>query len=215
MSIDYNPNIVTNGLVLCLDAANPKSYPGTGSNWYDISGNGYIMTLSNSPTFSTSNGGVLQFNGTNQYGSLTALNYSTSTFTIVAGSRYSGATRGRVISATGNNWLFGHHSSGSERYYAGGWVYQGATNDTNWRIYTATENYAADLRSFYVNNSAIVTNSTSGSAGFNGLSVGRYGVSTGSEYSTCEVSFIHVYNRILSSAEISQNYNAMRGRFGV
>lgn len=184
------------------------------TTWTDISGNGNNMTLTNSPSFSNANGGVLQFNGINQYGSLTSLNYSATTFTIIAGSRYSGATRGRVISSMVNNWLFGHWGSGSEEYHPQSWVYQGTANDTNWRIYAATEDYSGDLRSFYVNNSAIVTNSTAGSAGFNGLSVGRWGAGA-SEYSTCEVSFIQVYNRILTTQEITQTYIALRSRFGI
>jgi hypothetical protein len=201
--------------------ANPY-YPTTastktrGTTLIDLSGNGYNMTLTGSPTFSSSNGGVLQFNGSNQYGTLSSLNYSTSTFTIIAASRYSGATRGRVISSVGNNWLLGSWGSTTENYYAEGWISSVAAgaNDTNWRIYAATENYSSDLRSLYVNNIANVTNSTAGSAGFNGLSVGRWGGGA-SEYSTCEVSFIQVYNRILTTGEISQNFNALRGRYGI
>jgi len=206
-------DIVTNGLVLYLDAGNNNSYPGFGSTWYDLSGNGNDMTLTGSPSYSFNNEGVLSFNGSNQYGELSGLNYSSTTFTIIAASRYSGASRGRVISSISNNWLFGHWSSGSEEYYANGWIFQGSPNDTNWRIYAATENYSADQRSFYVNNTARVTNSTAGSAGFNGLSVGRSGVY--GEYSTCEVSFIQVYDRILTANELTQNYDALRGRFGI
>ena len=204
--------IIQDGLVVWLDAGNPNSYPGSGTTWFDLSGNGNHMTLTGSPSYLSSNGGVLSFNGSNQYGSLTGLNYSASTFTIIAASRYSGETRGRVISSMANNWLFGHWSSGSEEYYAEGWILQGAPNDTNWRIYAATENHSADQRSFYVNNTARVTNSTAGSQGFNGLSVGRWG-SGASEYSTCEVSFIQVYSRILTTEELTQNYNTLTGRF--
>ena len=206
--------IVQSGLVLNLDAGVSSSYPGSGTTWTDLSGFGNNMTLTGNPTFSPNNGGVLQFNGSNQYGSLTGLNYSATTFTIIAASRYSGATRGRVISSMANNWLFGHWDNGSEEYYAEGWIFEGSPNDTDWRIYAATENHSADQRSFYVNNTARVTNSTAGSAGFNGLSVGRYGPGN-SEYSTCEVSFIQVYNRILTAGELTQNFNALRGRYGI
>jgi hypothetical protein len=218
MSVHGGPNIIEDGLVLCLDASNPKSYPRSGDTWYDLSGNNYHMTLSNSPTFSNSNNGVLQFNGTNQYGSLTSLDYSASSFTIIAASRYSGATRGRVISSMANNWLFGHWSNGSEEYYASGWILQGTPNDTDWRIYCATENYTSDQRSFYVNAASRILNSTAGSTGFNGLSVGRWGAGNsgaGTEYSACEVSFIYVYNRIFTDSEIQQNFNALRGRFNI
>lgn len=184
------------------------------SNWFDISGNGYHMTLYNNPAYASSNKGVLQFNGTNQYGNIPSLNYSTSTFSIVAASRYSGATRGRIITAVGNNWLLGHHAGTCEEYYAEGWIADTDISDTNWRVYTATENYAADQRSLYVNGVSKVVNSTLGSQGFNQLSVGGYSTNF-QEWSTGEVSFINVYNRILSQAEITQIYNVYRTRYGL
>lgn len=215
MSVYAGPKIPTSGLVLCLDAANTKSYPGSGNTWYDSSGAGNHMTLFNSPAFSSANNGVLQFDGVTQYGSIVGLNYSTSTFTIVGAARYSGTTKGRVITSVTNNWLFGHYSGATERYYAEGWIYQAGANDNNWRIYAATENYAADLRSFYVNNEAKAIDSTLGSQGFNGLSIGRWGTGAGSQFSTCEVSYIAIYNRILNTDELSQNFNAIRGRYGL
>jgi hypothetical protein len=59
MGLGHSPRIVTDGLVLCLDAANARSYPGTGTTWTDRSGNGNDGTLINGPTFSDENGGVL------------------------------------------------------------------------------------------------------------------------------------------------------------
>ena len=55
------PNIITDGLVLALDAASPRSYPGTGTTWYDLSGNGNNGTNSNI-TYSSTNGGIFYFN---------------------------------------------------------------------------------------------------------------------------------------------------------
>lgn len=203
--------LVTSGLTLALDAANPNSYPGSGATWFDTSGNSNNMTLTGSPTWT---GSVFQFNGSSQYGAL-SLNYSTTTYTIMGASRYSGATRGRVISSISNNWLLGHHGSTASGldYYAEGWVSDTSASDTDWRIYTAVENYSADRRTFYVNNVPMQTDSTAGSQGFNGLAVGRWG--NGTEYSTCEVAFIFVWNRVLNSLELTQNYNAVRGRFGL
>ena len=62
----YGPNMVTDDLVLALDATNVQSYPGSGSTWYNLAGT-QNTTLYNSPTHSTSNGGYLQFNGSTQY----------------------------------------------------------------------------------------------------------------------------------------------------
>jgi hypothetical protein len=64
MALHHSPTIVRNGLVLYLDAANQKSYPGTGTVWTDLSGNGNHFTLFNSPTF---NNGIFTFDGINDY----------------------------------------------------------------------------------------------------------------------------------------------------
>jgi hypothetical protein len=68
MAFNYSPKIVTDGLVLYLDAANPKSYPGTGTAWNDISRGGNNGTLVNGPTFDSTNGGSIVFDGVNDYG---------------------------------------------------------------------------------------------------------------------------------------------------
>jgi len=65
LAIFYNPAIVRDGLVLCLDAANRKSYPGSGTTWTDLSGRGNTGTLTNGPTYSSSNGGSLGFDQVN------------------------------------------------------------------------------------------------------------------------------------------------------
>lgn len=61
MGLSHSPNIVTDSLALCLDAANSRSYPGSGSTWYDLSGNGRNFTLNNSAyySFSSNNGGYI------------------------------------------------------------------------------------------------------------------------------------------------------------
>ena len=67
MGLAHSPRIVTDELVLALDAGNTKSYPGSGTTWTDLSGNGNDGTLLNSPTFNSANGGYLDFDGTNDY----------------------------------------------------------------------------------------------------------------------------------------------------
>ena len=62
----FNNSIVTDGLILHLDAGNKNSYPGSGTTWTDLSGNGYNATLNNSVGFTTSSGGMLTLNGSNQ-----------------------------------------------------------------------------------------------------------------------------------------------------
>lgn len=67
MAYVNGPQAITSGLVLYLDAANQKSYSGSGTTWADLSGNNYTNTLRNSPTFSGDNGGSITFNGSTQY----------------------------------------------------------------------------------------------------------------------------------------------------
>lgn len=65
------PDVVTSGLLVNYDAGNTASYPGSGTTWTDLSGNGTNATLVNGPTFDASNGGCIVFDGTNDYASLT------------------------------------------------------------------------------------------------------------------------------------------------
>jgi len=67
MGLYHSPSIVMNGLVLCLDAGNTKSYPGSGTTWIDLSGNSNTGTLTNGPTYSSENGGSLVFDGIDDY----------------------------------------------------------------------------------------------------------------------------------------------------
>jgi hypothetical protein len=64
MAVFGGPNVIDNGLVLSLDAGNVKSYPGSGTIWYDKSGNDNNGTLTNGPTFS---GGTIFLDGTDDY----------------------------------------------------------------------------------------------------------------------------------------------------
>ena len=67
MPLIFLPRIVTDGLVLAIDAANTKSYPGSGTTWYDISRNNSNGSLVNGSTFSSENLGTVTFNGVDQY----------------------------------------------------------------------------------------------------------------------------------------------------
>lgn len=73
MGFARGPKIVTDGLIIALDAINTKSYPGSGTTWYDLSGNSFNASLNNSPTHTFNNQGYFTFNGTNQYTTQTGL----------------------------------------------------------------------------------------------------------------------------------------------
>ena len=122
-----------------------------------------------------------------------------------------------MINSTKNNWLMGQWNNSTENYYAEGSIALGAgPNDTNWRIYSALGDVSGDSYSLYVNNSLSAGPSNGGSAGPNGITVGGIGLGIGNgEYSTGNFSFVLVYNRILTAAEMTQNYNFFKGRFGL
>ena len=85
-------------------------------------------------------------------------------------------------------------------------------SDTTWRIYHATGNTVANSYQLYVND-ALNTSAGGGTAGPNGIAIG--GLGSTSEYSNGDCGIVAAYNRVLTGAEVAQNYNAFRGRYGI
>lgn len=82
MAVSGGPDIVPDGLVLALDAANIKSYAGSGTIWNDLSGNNNSGSLVNGPTFNSANGGSIVFDGVNDYVSLSSAVNTNTSFTL-------------------------------------------------------------------------------------------------------------------------------------
>jgi hypothetical protein len=213
-------DIITNGLVMYLDADSPESYPGSGTRWYDLSNNNNNGTLNGGTTYTTNGGyGVIQLNGTNSTVTVPSLNLSGGNFTVIGGTRYTatGAAPigGRILSALNNNWLLGHWNNSVANYYSEGWVTGAGAGgtDTNWRIYAGTGNLASDVYSMYINGT-LNTSNGGGAAGPNGLSIGSYAPAN-IEFSNAQVSFVLAYNRVLSANEITRIYDAFKFRIGL
>ena len=207
---------VTSGLVVHLDAGVTSSYPGTGSTWYDLTTNNNDFTLYNSPTYSSNNRGKFQFNGSTQYAA-GGPDLRTSDCTVVTIHRYatnSNSARGRITAGNSNNWWVGNHG-GNTSMYAAGQISSTAGHDTNFHIYAGTEDYSADYRVFYNNNVAPSGQTPSGgSEGPNGISLGRWGAGA-AEYSDSEVAVLLVYNRVLSTTELTTIFNFYKNRFEI
>ena len=187
--------------------------------WKDASGNGNHGLFENKAniTWSSDYGGVFNLDGTTNGSYITCAtpNLSTSDSTVIVASRYNGGTRGRILSGGANNWLLGHHSDSAEDHYGEGWIRNaGSANDQTWGIHVATRNHASDLASYWKNGVKIVTNSNAGAAGPNGFSIGRW-YGSNNEYSTGQIAYVAVYNRVLSDSEIIDATNALKGRFGI
>lgn len=212
------PTVPSSGLLVYIDAGNITSYSGTGTTVFDLSGNGTNGTLVNSPTHSaTTNGGVWTFNGSNSYISIPT-NISATNYTVIASARYDGgAARRRTISSSGTNWLMGHYFSKSLAYYvsdAGGWIQASGgtgTFDTSWRIYAGTK--SSTTFQLYANNVLGLTGTAANGTGPNGILLG--GDTIYNEMSNCQVGFLLVYNRALSTTEMTQVYDAFRGRYNL
>ena len=138
MSFVHSPKIITEGLVLSLDAGNVKSYPGSGTVWTDKSGRGNNGTLTNGPTFNSSNGGSIVFDGVDDYvncgtnsstllssmtisSTFSFISYSSGTYLVV--SRLGGAPLfrhnyffGLANFGSGTNFYFGFKESGTSAY---------------------------------------------------------------------------------------------------
>jgi len=206
--------IVSSGLILHLDAGNVASYPGTGTAWTDLSGNNNNGTLVNGPTFSSANGGVIVLDGGNDYIDV-PINLTNTNYTIMGAARYV-SIGGRTFSGKTNNWLMGHWTGSTENYYAdGGFVSSigAGASDTNWRVYAATGNYSGDSWGLYVNGQLSSGPNNAGVNGPNGFAIGSYQGT--SEFSNSHISNLLVYDRVLIAAEILQNYEALKGRFGL
>ena len=221
MGVFAGPNIIEDGLVMALDAANTKSYPGTGTTWFDISGNSNNATL-NSVTHKSDNGGVFETAGVlTSYIDNNTINLTSTNFTVFCASRYSNlASAGRVVNALSNNFLVGHHGGRAERYYAQGWLTYGAGSALTeaqgrvaWRVYHACGDISGDSYDFYVNERTILTGNNAGAQGPNGLLIGKSPYSA--EPSEAHTAFVYYYNRVLTKDETMQNFNAVRGRFGL
>ena len=220
--------IVQSGLVLNLDAGASTSYPGTGTTWTDLSGGGNTGTLTNGPTYNSANGGSLTFDGTNDY--VDCGNSITNGFTNITVSVWYYAVSFASVSyiltkyseVEHNGWLLYYDSSTqifdvggresssayfsnptSNTYPINNWYNVVFTkNATNWRLYI---NSILDANNNIGNGTTPFSNSDS-------FDIGRYDSSYLGKGNIAQVS---IYNRALTAAEISQNFNATRSRYGI
>ena len=222
MSCAGGPDLVTNGLVLCLDAADKQSYSGSGNTWIDISNNGNNGTLVNSPTFNSSNKGNIAFDGINNFintsYTLPNTNYTISVafkinvfsttynrgiFSTYSTSDFNGiyfADCGNQSTPTSNMWFW---ADGNSVYF---FPYIFATNTWYSIVFSITggQIYA------YLNGRLVyqVTNTTTHK---DTLNLGRSRFNE--NYLNGNISLTQVHNRALSANEILQNYKSLKGRF--
>lgn len=215
-----NPSsIVSNGLLLNIDASNPGSYAGTGNNWYDLSGNNNHATLMNSPTYDATSGSIVT-NGTNQYIAIPEISTAITNVTMQAwvyvnlnttGTFMKNGSNGGGYSIGIGNNAFDQVGSNVVMLFSGRrWISTGTSFGTaGWKLITMTLDGSSVPRA-YVNGTLIgsyvdaTKNPITPSGTFNiGANIGD-----GNIYYNGKFAAAYFYNRALSLAEIQQNYDA-------
>ena len=228
MALHHSPFIVTNGLTLYLDAANRKSYPGSGTTWTDLSSIKSSGELVNSPTYNSSNLGYFQF-VTDDYVKIpnsTVLDTQTPTVEVWVKTNFT-FQNGFWFEKGDVNTQYSLFQEGGSiiwRMNIGGNPFSQTTaatssfiNTTNWAHIVGT--YVSGYRALYINGVLVSSDTQSGTIATNagGMSIGVYGGYTGSRgyFYNGNLAICRVYNRALSATEVAQNFAAHRGRFNI
>jgi len=228
--------IVTNGLVLALDAADRNSYVSGSTTWNDLSGNSNTGTLTNGPTFNSANGGSIVFDGTNDRVDSTVNNIVPNSWTVGSWLINTKTTGVSVFIAKSGgapnydqNMLLGWSSTNANRFYVSG--------KTTTGIYysSCTSSFSPSTSSIYNVVGTFDSNTTTLSLYINGVLdntkiVGAVfttgsnlpiqigcsdGTSSPGNFMRGSIYNTLIYNRALSAAEIAQNYNAQKSRFNL
>jgi hypothetical protein len=223
----YGPKIITNGLVLYLDAANRNSYPGTGTTWTDLSGNNNNGTLTNGPTFNASNMGSIVFDGTNDYIYRSSLNnFNSSTYTILLWGKFVSVSSSGILFNLGRS--SGDADTEAQLYYNNSrlvyWDYAGSiafnfiqssgTLSTNVYQYLGFTKNSTN-GTFYINGYSSGTGTAAFDANIstNDFTIGA-DIRDSINYVNGNISQFLLYNRVLTASEVLQNYNDTKSRFG-
>lgn len=218
------PQVATSGLVLNLDAGNAASYPGTGTTWNDLSGNSNTGTLVNGPTFDSSNGGSIVFDGTNDYGQIahTTLLNPTLSMTLSAWINVSSFVpfmsifgKGTLTNGSGG-FDFRIDSSTSLNLVKYFIIDQGVTisalsTNTWYNIVAVQSSTKVD---YYINGVNVGSFSNSNAYQTNTAVFKIAADRNSAVYTPAKIANVQIYNRVLSATEVFDNFNATKSRFG-
>jgi len=223
MSLSHGAKIPRTGLSLLLDPANIKSYPGTGSTWFDLSGNDNHATLTGSPVFS---GGKITFDGVDDHATITAnqdsLDFSNEqtviiwmyhTFTTLRRNPWNQAYGGYGTwtheSGANINSYFGDSGGDNVPYIA---VNSGSTPTSVWTMLTFTRD--TTNHQWYKND----VPGGEGSHSYGGLTTTTANISIGNGYAgrwSGDIGLVMAYQKRLNSSKVAEVFEATRGRFGI
>ena len=226
MALNHSPRIVTNGLVLCLDAGSRKSYPGSGTVWNELSNN-MSAELVNSPTFNSQKNGFFQF-VTDDYARIpnsTTLDTQTPSVEVWIKTNETSQTGFWFEKGTVNTQysLFQEGTNIQWRQHYGAGYSNLSTNTATYintsSWYQIVGTFASGRRRLYINGNLVNSDAQTGTISTNsgGMSIGVFGGYSGARgyYYNGSLAVCRVYNKELTPAEILQNYNATKGRFNL
>jgi hypothetical protein len=217
-------NIITNGLKLQLDAGNISSYPGTGTTWYDISGNGNNVDMQNSSSISWTYGGIGYFttgsNGWFTKSSTSGLPTGNSPYTLSVWVKLGSSWSGQGMMSIGpfgssnqaNAFRTGNTNQIINYWWANDLVVTSSVSPANsW--FNAVVKYDGTTRRILINGSSVGSDTPVGHSVTSGtLQIAK---TAGSEYLNGNISQALIYNVALSDSEILQNFNSTKSRFGL
>jgi hypothetical protein len=225
MALSHSPSLVLPGLSLCLDAANSKSYPGSGTTWTDLSGNGNNGTLVNGVGYNSGNLGSLSFDGVNDYVTATSSDFAfgTADFTVEGWAYVTSHINYRILATTRPNnggyadaWHIGCDANGTILLYSNAFNLQSASNavPTNqWFHWCCTRSNSSAI--LLINKNIVASGTVTNNYTRTVLGIGNFPVTISEPWSGY-ISNIRIYkNKALTAAEVSQNFNALKGRFGL
>lgn len=220
---------VQSGLLYYLDAGQLRSYPRSGTSWTNIYNSSWSGTLTNGPTFTSTNGGGIVFDGTDDYVLLgspsVSVPASAITFSVwVKDNSYFLGRRG--IMQTGNlkGGIFGPcmYYKAEAGVLAPGFVISmtsgtsytvnGTVNRSYSTVYNFSGTYDGGTMRIYVN--GVLDNSAAASGTIRQLGNHYLGPDGDSNYFACTIYAVLMYNRALSATELLQNYNVQKVRYG-
>jgi len=224
MGIDYNSIITTDGLVGYWDAANPRSYSGSGNTWYDLTRNGNNLTLTNSPTFNSS--GYFSTGSTGYFtgAGTSSIPTGNNNYSMFLFARLSSWTDGRGFMSIGD-FLVTNQSNAFRAYSSTlgilihyWWGNDLISSNNNGNIqnnlwFYAGVSFDGTTRKIYANN-VLVASDTPTSHNVTTTTI-QLAKTVTTEYLQGDISLAKIYNRALSATEILQNYNATKRRYGL
>ena len=243
MAQQYGPKIVTDGLVLSLDAADKNSYIGSGTTWTDLSGNGNDGTLSSAGMGTVSGSNVIAFDGDDDYvtiGDSTTMGVGTSNFTMITWVNFNSLSGNQSMledeGADANDFVRFEFFDESDVNRIDIRGHTNSPNQYNFIITTGDDAVTATNTWYHI--AGVVTRNSTANSKIYINAVDRTGSNTNNESSTInshdfsnyvlgrratvgdfdlngQQAGVHMYMRALSAKEISQNFNAQRSRFGV